>query len=77
MLFGKPMESEFLAKPGGAETWLKCPVVTGKVTEEKINKALGWWATHLDALYPELNPEDTIFDVPAKRLLQRTPIQDK
>ena len=54
LLFGKPLESQFLHKPGKYETWLKCPVATGKVTADKVQRVLGWWAKHLDLQYPAL-----------------------
>ena len=56
-LFGKTLESEgSLLFPGGrAVAWTTCPVASGKVTQEKLNKVLGWWAHHVDDVYPELN----------------------
>ena len=80
LLFGKPLDSEQLEKPGDPCSWLKCPVKTGQVTEDKINRLLGWWSKHLDAQYPtlkfseasglkEFEPivalvHDVVFDVP-------------
>ena len=51
-LFAKALNLEVF--PGGPETWVKCPVQTGKVTEDKVNKTLGWWAKRLDARFPEI-----------------------
>ena len=53
LLFGKALTLE--VPPGGAESWTWCPVATDKVTEDKVNKILGWWAQHLDGLYPYMN----------------------
>ena len=52
LLFAKALTLE--VSPGGADTWVKCPVQTGKVAEDKVNKTLGWWAKHLDTRYPEI-----------------------
>ena len=52
LLFGKALTLE--VGPGGPESWGKCPVQTGRVTVEKVNKILGWWAQHLDVLYPDM-----------------------
>ena len=35
-------------------TLLKCPIVTGKPTQEKLNRLFGWWAKQIDDTYPDL-----------------------
>ena len=55
LLFGKPLDSEHLVKSGDTNTWLKSPVASGKVTEDKVNVVQGWWAAHLEQQYPSLN----------------------
>ena len=55
LLFGKPLDSEQFVKSGDASTWLKSPVTTGKVTQDKLNAVQGWWAAHIEEQYPSLN----------------------
>ena len=90
LVFGKSLDG-LPRMPGGPETWAKCTIVTGKATDEKMLKLLGWWAKHLDTRFPELKfsevsgltahlpvvdlpkeTDDTVFVVPAKRIVRKT-----
>ena len=51
LLFGKSMATNKVSAPG---TLLKCPIVTGKLTQEKLNRIFGWWAKQIDDTYPDL-----------------------
>ena len=51
LLFGKSMSTNKVSAPG---TLLKCPIVTGKLTQEKLNRLFGWWAKQIDDTYPDL-----------------------
>ena len=51
LLFGKPLATNKVGAPG---TLLKCPIVTGKLTQDKLNKLFGWWAKQIDDTYPDL-----------------------
>ena len=51
LLFGKPMATNKVSAPG---TLLKCPIVTGKLTQDKLNRIFGWWAKQIDDTYPGL-----------------------
>ena len=49
LLHGKAVHTQ---AHGGS--WPPCPVLTGTITEDKMNKLLGWWAKHVDDSHPHV-----------------------